>query len=324
MILTKVVMDRLKTCPTANFMSHPAIDAADLSFAYGERQALDSVTFCVEPGEIFAILGPNGGGKSTLFRLLSTLIPLQRGAIEIFGHALPAEQLAIRRLMGVVFQSPSLDRKLTVLENMLSQAALFGVVGKAAKERCEALLDQFGLADRAKELSEKLSGGQRRRVEIAKGMIHSPQMLLMDEPSTGLDPGVRRELGQLLDQLRREGMTVVMTTHLLEEAERADRLAILDQGRLVALDTPEALRQSVGGDVVSVSCREAPSLSDDILHEFEVAATTVDGGLRLEVADGGQLVGQLMQRFGDRVSSITVGRPTLEDVFVAKTGHRFE
>lgn len=304
--------------------SSAAIETSELSFAYGDRVALDSVTFAVQRGEIFSILGPNGGGKSTLFRLLSTLIPIQRGSIAVLGHKLPAEQLEVRRLLGVVFQSPSLDRKLTVLENMLGQAALFGIVGKRAKQRCQDLLEQFGLADRSRDLSESLSGGQRRRVEIAKGMIHSPQILLMDEPSTGLDPGVRRELGQLLDRLRGEGMTIVMTTHLLEEAERADRLAIIDEGHLVALDSPEALQQSVGGDVVSISCREPQRLSEEIAREFQVTPATVDGGLRLEVTDGGELVGQLMQRFGDQVSSITVGRPTLEDVFVAKTGRRFE
>lgn len=304
--------------------STAAIETNELTFAYGDRVALDSVTLSVQQGEIFSILGPNGGGKSTLFRLLSTLIPIQSGSIAVLGHKLPVEQLAVRRLLGVVFQSPSLDRKLTVLENMLGQAALFGIVGKMARQRCQDLLEQFGLADRSRDLSESLSGGQRRRVEIAKGMIHSPQILLMDEPSTGLDPGVRRELGQLLDRLRGEGMTIVMTTHLLEEAERADRLAIIDQGHLVALDSPEALQQSVGGDVVSISCRESQRLSEEIAGEFQVTPATVDGGLRLEVADGGALVGQLMQRFGDRVSSITVGRPTLEDVFVAKTGRRFE
>jgi ABC-2 type transport system ATP-binding protein len=302
-----------------------AIEAAEISFSYGERAALTDVHFDVQPGEIFAILGPNGGGKSTLFRLLSTLIPLQLGTLRIFGHVVPDEQQQVRCSMGVVFQSPSLDRKLTVMENMRGQAALFGIVGAEASHRCHELLEQFGLLDRGADLAEQLSGGQRRRVEIAKGMIHSPKLLLMDEPSTGLDPGVRRDLAQTLEQLRTDnGVTIVMTTHLLEEAERADRLAILDQGRLVALDTPAALQKSVGGDVITIIGHDVQQLREDIEREFQLSVTIVDGALRMEASEGGQLVGRMMQRFGDRVSSITVGHPTLEDVFVAKTGRRLD
>lgn len=324
-VTNRTTKTKRKSSPAMSPSAGPAIEAADISFSYGERAALEGVQFDVQPGEIFAILGPNGGGKSTLFRLLSTLIPLQTGILRIFGHVVPHEQLLARCCMGVVFQSPSLDRKLTVMENMRGQAALFGITGGKALQRCQELLEQFGLMDRASELAETLSGGQRRRVEIAKGMIHSPQLLLMDEPSTGLDPGVRRELAQTLEQLRRDnGVTIVMTTHLLEEAERADTLAILDQGRLVALDTPEALQKSVGGDVISIVCQDAQRMCEEIEREYQLSVAIVDGGLRMETSDGGELVGRMMRRFGDQVSSITVGRPTLEDVFVAKTGRRLD
>lgn len=298
----------------------PAICVTDLSFRYGDREALKNVRFDVSAGEIFAILGPNGGGKSTLFRLLSTLISLQSGTIRVFGHDVASERLIVRQNMGVVFQSPSLDRKLTVSENMLSQAALYGIVGKAARQRTQELLDLFGLADRAGEFAERLSGGQRRRVEIAKSMIHAPRLLLMDEPSTGLDPGVRRELANTLDSLRSDGITIVLTTHLLEEAARADRLAILDQGEIVALDTPHALQESIGGEVLSISCDKPEWLRDEILAQMQLNVSIIDGRLRLEVPQAGELVAGLMRQFGDDITAITVGRPTLEDVFVAKTG----
>ena len=301
-----------------------AISVSRLVHRYGERTALAGLDLQVDRGEVFALLGPNGGGKTTLFRLLSTLIPLQQGEIRVLGYDVARQTAAVRERIGVVFQAPSLDKKLTVAENLRHQGHLYGMSGGALRSRQEEMLARLGLADRRRELVETLSGGMRRRVELAKGMLHSPQLLLLDEPSTGLDPGARSDLWDYLRQVReRDGVTVVLTTHLLEEAEKADRLAILNAGSLVALDTPEALRASVGGDSLTIETDEPEPLAAAIHARFEYAAAVVDGSVRLERHDAPQLVARLLEAFPGRIHSITLGKPTLEDVFIARTGHRF-
>ena len=301
-----------------------AISVSRLVHRYGERTALAGLDLEVDRGEIFALLGPNGGGKTTLFRLISTLIPLQQGEIRVLGYDVARQTAAVRERIGVVFQAPSLDKKLTVAENLRHQGHLYGMSGGALRSRQEEMLARLGLADRRRELVETLSGGMRRRVELAKGMLHSPQLLLLDEPSTGLDPGARSDLWDYLRQVReRDGVTVVLTTHLLEEAEKADRLAILNAGSLVALDTPEALRASVGGDSLTIETDEPEPLAAAIHARFEYAAAVVDGSVRLERPDAPQLVARLLEAFPGRIHSITLGKPTLEDVFIARTGHRF-
>ncbi len=301
-----------------------AIDVDELSHRYASRVALDRLTLRIEPGEIFAILGPNGCGKTALFRVLSTLVPVQCGAARVMGLELPQEAAAVRRRIGVVFQSPSLDRKLTVGENLRFQAAMYGIRGDALAQRQHELLARLGLTDRIRERTESLSGGMRRRVELAKGMIHSPSLLLLDEPSTGLDPGARSDLWEYLARLRDEHrVTVVLTTHLLDEAERADRIAILNEGRLVALDHPEALKASVGGDSITIRCREPESLRREIEAKFQVTAMVIEGQVRFEHSDGSRILARVMESLADRIDAITLGRPSLEDVFIDKTGHRF-
>jgi ABC-2 type transport system ATP-binding protein len=305
--------------------SDPAIETVGLSHHYGERRALRELTLSIERGEIFVFLGPNGGGKTTLFRLLSTLIPPQAGDASILGFDLRRQRQEIRRRIGVVFQAPSLDKKLTVRENLRHQAALYGLSGAALRERETEMLEQLGVADRAGELTEQLSGGLRRRVELAKGMIHRPQLLLLDEPSTGLDPGARSDLWRYLHHLRDTfHVTVVLTTHLLEEADKADRIAILNEGSLVALDTPDSLRATVGGDSITIETDDAPeALCADIARQFDVRPSVVDGEVRLEQADGHRWIARLMEAFPGRIQSVRLGKPTLEDVFIARTGHRF-
>ncbi len=300
-----------------------AIDVADVCFRYPNRQALDHVTLAVRPGEIFALLGPNGGGKTTLFRLLSTLIPLQQGDIRILGKSVRSSAAEVRFSIGVVFQSPSVDKKLTVAENLRHHGLLYGLSGRELSARRDEMLLSLGLADRAGDRVETLSGGLRRRVELAKGMLHRPRVLLMDEPSTGLDPAARADLWNYLRRIReRDGVTIALTTHLLEEAEKADRLAILSEGKIVALDTPDNLRASVGGDSITIQTDD-PLLAAAIHEQFCIETQVVDGSVRLHQANGHTLIPQLAERFGDRIRSVTFGKPTLEDVFIARTGHRF-
>lgn len=301
-----------------------AVEIAQVTHRYGARTALDSVEFTVAAGEIFALLGPNGGGKTTLFRLLSTLIPLQAGAIRLLGYDVARQTHAARRAMGVVFQAPSLDKKLTVTENLLHQGHLYGLSGHALRERVNEMLARLRLSDRRDDRVETLSGGLRRRVELAKGMLHEPRVLVLDEPSTGLDPGARSDLWEYLRLIRKEqGVTILLTTHLLEEAEKADRLAILDRGKLVALDTPDNLRATVGGDTLSLESDEPEALVAGIRERFGWEARRFDDVVRLEQPEGHRLVAQLVEAFPGRIKAITLGKPTLEDVFIARTGHRF-
>ena len=302
----------------------PAIRIAKLSHHYGDRTALNEISFEVASGEIFILVGPNGGGKTTLFRVLSTLIAPQSGEIHILGCDLIRQQAEIRRSLGVVFQAPSLDRKLTVIENIRYQAILYGLTGNERAKREAELLEQLGLADRAGDLVETLSGGLKRRVELAKGMIHRPRLLLLDEPSTALDPGARSNLWEYLTRLREEtGVTIALTSHLLEEAERADRMAILDTGSIVALDTPDALRATVGGDSITMQSSDPQALASELQQKFQVEAKVLDENVRLELADGHAWIAKLVEAFPGRIDTVTVGKPTLEDVFIAKTGHRF-
>ena len=301
-----------------------ALAISDVSHRYGERVAVDGLSLEIGVGEIFVFLGPNGSGKTTLFRVLSTLIPLQAGEVTLLGHDLRSQMDAARQKMGVVFQAPSLDKKLTVAENLHHQGVLYGLPAEELNQRKTEMLAALGLTDRAKERAEKLSGGQRRRVELAKGMLHRPRLLLMDEPSTGLDPGARADLWKTLRQVReQDGVTIVMTTHLLEEAERADRIAIMHEGKLAALDTPAALQASVGGDSITIRTEQPTELAEAIHVRFECEAVVLDGTVRLEQPDGHQWISKLVEAFPEKIESITLGKPMLEDVFIDCTGHRF-
>jgi ABC-2 type transport system ATP-binding protein len=304
--------------------SAAAISVQSLSHSYGSRRALDSASFDVAPGEIFGLLGPNGGGKTTLFRILATLLPVQAGEAHLLGLDVADEPSRIRSMIGVTFQSPSLDRKLTVRENLATQGRLYGLYGEELRARIETLLARLGLADRTGDRVESLSGGLARRVEIAKGLLHDPRVLLLDEPSTGLDPGARLDLWRYLSLLREEaGVTVLVTTHLMEEAERCDRLAILDSGRIVALGTPAELRSSLGGDCLTIESPAPEDLARRIAERLEVRPAVVAGQIRVEVGRSREFVGQLLESFGSDISSISLGKPTLEDVFVQRTGHKF-
>lgn len=305
--------------------SNAAIEVSALSHHYGQRQALCDLELTIRRGEIFAVVGPNGGGKTTLFRILSTLVPPQSGRVMVLGLDVAAETIEVRSRIGVVFQSPALDRQLSVTENLSQQGRLYGMTSREIADRGGMLLDQLRLSDRRRERVDTLSGGLRRRVELAKGLLHGPQLLLLDEPSTGLDPAARRDLWDYLKTLQRaDGVTVVLTTHILEEAEQADRVAIIDGGRVVAIDAPDALRSTVGGDAITIRSADAVAMAAAVSERFGCAAQVVDDAVRLEQPDGHQWIARLVEAFPGRIESITYARPSLEDVFIARTGKRFE
>ncbi len=294
-----------------------------LRHSYGETLALDGLTFTVERGEIFGLLGPNGGGKTTLFRILATLLAPSAGRATIAGHDVVREPHAVRRAIGVVFQAPSLDAKLTVYENMRYQGHLYGLSGKALEARIDEMLGRVAMRDRKDARVETLSGGMRRRIDLAKGLLHRPALVLLDEPTTGLDPGARLDLWEYLREARaRDGLSVLVTTHLMEDAERCDRLLIIDRGRIVALDTPDALRESVGGDVIVARARDPEALAAAVRERFAQEVLVVDGTLRIRRPRGHEFVPQLFEAFPGRIDAVSVGKPTLEDVFIQRTGHR--
>ena len=309
---------------TLALMSGAAVVVRDVGFRYGEREALVGVEFSVERGEIFGLLGPNGGGKTTLFRLLATLLPLQSGEVRLLGCDVASQAQAVRRRIGVTFQSPSVDGKLTVAENLRHQAHLYGLFGREAALRIGELVSQLGLADRVRQAVGSLSGGLKRRVEIAKSLLHRPGLLLLDEPSTGLDPGARHDLWAYLTRLREERrVTILVTTHLMDEAEKCDRLGILDRGRLVARGTPDELRQSVGGDCLTIQSADPRALSERIASTFGVTPLCIGDSLRIEREAGHELLRDLVVAFPAEIVAVSLAKPTLEDVFIARTGHRF-
>jgi ABC-2 type transport system ATP-binding protein len=283
------------------------------------------VSFEVAPGEIFGFLGPNGGGKTTLFRILATLARPDRGEVRVFGADLMRAAAAVRRRLGVVFQSPSLDVQLTVAENLTHQGHLYGLKGKELAGRIGEALERFGLADRRAQRALELSGGLRRRAEIAKALLHRPSLLLLDEPSTGLDPLARRELWSTLEELRGGGVTVLLTTHFMEEGDRCDRLALIDRGTVVAEGTPGALKEEIGGDVITLAGPEPEALARDLAARWpELGAEVRDGAVRLERERAHEMVARLVEALPGRVQSVTVARPTLEDVFLHRTGRRLD
>jgi len=276
----------------------PVIQLQDLGHQYGDRTALAGVSFDVRPAEIFGLLGPNGSGKTTTFRILSTLMVPTGGRALIMGHDVAREPGRVRSLIGVVFQEQSIDIKLSAEENLMLIGHVYGLRGAALKARVAEMLGRVGLADRAKEKAETFSGGMKRRLELAKGLLHHPSLLLLDEPTTGLDPGARRDLWQYLQILRdEEHVSVLVTTHLMEEAERCDRLAIYAEGNVVALGTPSELKSEIGGDVILLEADEPDALAQHIEQRFGLQATVFDNRVRLEIESGHRFVKDVVEAF---------------------------
>jgi ABC-2 type transport system ATP-binding protein len=301
------------------------IQIENLTHRYGDRLALAKVSLEVKKGEIFGLLGPNGGGKSTLFRILATMMVPTSGRAVVAGHDVVRDAAGVRRTIGVVFQTQSLDKALTVEENLRAQGHLHGLSGARLRERMEGAMERLGLTERRKDLVETLSGGLRRRVEIAKALLHRPQVLLMDEASTGLDPAARRDVSRHVESLReREGVTILLTTHILEEAARCDRLVLLHQGSIVAEGNPRELCARIGGDVVVLEACDTQALAAGIEKRFGLRPAVMDGQVRVEIENGHRFITEVVEAFPGAIESVGLHKPTLEDVFVRETGASIE
>jgi ABC-2 type transport system ATP-binding protein len=301
----------------------PAVETRALQARYGDRTALDALDFTVAPGERVALLGPNGAGKSTLLAILATLLPPSAGVAHVMGIDVVRDPFAARCRMGIVFQGPSLDRRLSVEENLRLLGRLYGLRGAALARAVDESLARVELADRRRDRVSVLSGGLARRLEVARALLARPNVLLLDEPTSGLDPAARAEMWGAIEALSREGAAVLYATHLGEEAERAHRVVILDQGRVVAEGDPASLKAGVGGDVLVVECDDPDSFAAEVRQRFGVRARAVEGAMLVERERGHELVPTLVEAFPGRARSVTLRQPTLEDVFVHVTGHRF-
>jgi ABC-2 type transport system ATP-binding protein len=286
---------------------------------FGSFTAVAGIDFEVYAGEIFGFLGPNGAGKTTTISILATLQKPTAGSARLAGYDVVRQPTEVRQSIGMVFQDPSLDERLTAEENLYFHAMLYDVPSRELKPRMDQVLDIVGLADRRKSLVRTFSGGMKRRLEIARGLLHRPQVLFLDEPTAGLDPQTRNAMWEHVRRLRDAvGMTVFMTTHYMDEAENCDRIAIIDHGQLQAVDTPAALKRTLGGDTIVVS--GDPALEQDIAARYGVAVRAVDGDLYFQVAGGAEFVPRVVEDFKGRVRAIQVKQPSLDDVFLSLTG----
>lgn len=305
-----------------------AIEVAGLVRKFGDFTAVNQVSFDVHADEIFGFLGPNGAGKTTTINVLCTLLRPTAGGAKVNGYDVISEQSQVRRSIGLIFQDPSLDEQLNGYENMRFHAMLYDVSRADFLARSRELLTMVDLADKADELVRTYSGGMKRRLEIARGLLHHPRVLFLDEPTLGLDPQTRRHIWDYLHRLRREqGVTMFMTTHYMDEAENCDRIAIIDHGKIVAVDTPENLKGLVGGDIITMRTSDNALAGRRIEGEHGLKSRLgPEGQLILEADHGDAMIPKLISSFNDgevklEVQSVNLRRPTLEDVFIKLTGH---
>ncbi|MFP3899931.1 MAG: ATP-binding cassette domain-containing protein [Acidimicrobiia bacterium] len=303
----------------------PAVEVDELRKRFGEFTAVDGVSFTVAPGELFGFLGPNGAGKTTTISILCTLLSATSGSARVAGYDVTHQREQVRASIGLVFQELTLDDYLTAAENLTFHAVMYGVPRSDVAARMAPLLDMVGLTDRRNQQVRFFSGGMKRRLEIARGLIHAPRVLFLDEPTIGLDPQTRTHIWDYVDELRgREHTTMFLTTHYMDEAERCDRIAIIDQGRIVAIDTPAALKASMGADTVTFSTADddvaAAELADAFGVEVERPAAGDGAGLVLRVPEGEQFVPKAFGVLSVGVRSVRVRRPSLDDVFIKYTG----
>ena len=306
-------------------MTNPAIQVTSVSHRYGNTVALSDVSLAVAGGTLTGLLGPNGSGKTTLFRLLSTLLPIQSGTISILGSDVAAEAAAVREKLGVTFQSPALDGRLTVEENLRCHGQLYGIRKQTLNQRIDDGLERLELSDRRADRVEQLSGGLRRRVELAKGLLHRPQVLLLDEPSTGLDVLARRTFWDLIDDVRRsDGTTVIVSTHLMDEAERCDQLFLLNEGQVVQTGSPAELQRCVDGDRLTIRCRDTSAVQAAVESLYHVVPVVHGESVTVRVVGAANKLSSLLDQLGDNVLSLEVAQASLDDVFIELTGRSLE
>ena len=295
----------------------------ELKKSYNDIAAVKGVSFTIDRGEIFGFLGPNGAGKTTTISMLCTLLIPTGGRATVNGFDVVKNKLAVRKSIGLVFQDPSLDERLTALENLIFHAMIYGI-GKADRDRrIPDVLELVELSGRQNDLVKTFSGGMKRRLEIARGLLHRPKVLFLDEPTLGLDPQTRYHIWEYVQQLiEDEGLTIFLTTHYMDEAENCDRIAIIDDGELIAMNTPEELKESIGGEVVLIVAEDNRKASLEIKDKFNIAVQEVNGELSLKVANGSHFMPELIKALETTVTSISLRKPTLEDVFLDLTGRR--
>jgi ABC-2 type transport system ATP-binding protein len=299
----------------------PVIGVEGLEKRFGEVHAVRGVSFEVWPGETFGFLGPNGAGKSTTINMLCTLVRPTAGRALVAGYDVVRQRDDVRREIGLVFQETTLDLQLSAAQNLRFHGQLYGVPGDELESRMRQVLELVGLWDRRDKDVVTFSGGMKRRLEIARGLLHSPRVLFLDEPTVGLDPQTRASIWEYLDELRHaEELTIFLTTHYMDEAEHCDRIAIMDVGEIVALDTPRALKSAIGTDRIRIDTPDVVQAEAAIARQFGLEAVSTPGGLVLQVADGEAFVPRLLADIGVAVRSVSVTRPTLDDVFMAYTG----
>jgi ABC-2 type transport system ATP-binding protein len=298
-----------------------AVEVDGLVKRFGDFTAVDDVSFAVEPGELFGFLGPNGAGKTTTISILCTLQTPTGGSARVAGYDVARQSAKVRSSIGLVFQEITLDDYLTGSENLKFHAVLYGCHPSQVRDRAAPLLEMVGLTDRADQQVRFYSGGMKRRLEIARGLLHAPKVLFLDEPTIGLDPQTRVHIWDYVDTLRqRESTTMFLTTHYMDEAERCDRIAIIDQGRIVAIDTPDALKASIGDDVVTLTTNDDSAALDDIARGLGIEGEQTEDGLRLRVPAGEEFVPRLFDHVASGIRSVSVRRPSLDDVFLEYTG----
>jgi ABC-2 type transport system ATP-binding protein len=299
----------------------PAIEVTDLVKSYGEVEAVRGVSFTVPRGEVFGFLGPNGAGKSTTINMLCTLARPTSGAARVSGFDVVARRDDVRRQIGLVFQDPTLDGYLTAEQNLRIHAELYGIDARVIGDRMDQMLEMVDLADRRDQPVMTFSGGMRRRLEIARGLMHSPRVLFLDEPTIGLDPQTRSSIWRYIRALQEsEGTTIFMTTHYMEEAELCDRIAIMDRGEIVVLNTPEALKASVGADRVVLGTADDGAALAALREHFGIEAALAEGAVTFHVESGEAFVPRLFAELRVAITSVAVSRPTLDDVFMRYTG----